>query len=211
MTTVAPASAFPRSFGSSPTASPPPGGPRLFTVDEYQKLTRSGILSEEDSVELLEGWIVYKMPREPQHDMVVKLVEKAIEAVLGSGWHTRGQSAITTADSEPEPDVAVVAGDIRNYGQTHPRPADISLIVEVAVSSLARDRDLKGRLYARAGIPVYWIINLNDLSIEVYTDPSGPVALPTYRQRKDYSAGEVVPLMIPGQNPVAIKAGDLLP
>ena len=90
--------------------APPPEPVRRFTVDEYHRMIQLGILKEGDPVELLEGWIVAKMARNPPHDVVVGLVQAALSAVLPSTWICRGQSAVTTSDSEPEPDVAVVAG-----------------------------------------------------------------------------------------------------
>src|SRR5207248_2009497 len=92
----------------------------------------------------------------------------------------------------------------------HPGPNDLALVIEVSDTTLARDREWKGPMYARAGIRVYWIVNLNDRVVEVYTEPSGPVALPSYRQRKDYSANETVSLALP-QATIIIPVNDLLP
>ena len=85
------------------------------------------------------------------------------------------------------------------------------MVVEVADASLDRDRSIKKQVYARAGIPVYWIVNLQERRIEVYTDPSGPVEVPDYRQHKDYAAGSEVPLMIEGREAGRIPVAALLP
>ena len=96
-----------------PTLPPvvPPVPVRRFTVDEYHQMIRAGILGEDDNVELLEGWIVPKMPRNPAHDALIAWVHNRVLAPrLREGWYCRGQSAITTPDSEPEPDLAVIRG-----------------------------------------------------------------------------------------------------
>jgi Uma2 family endonuclease len=126
-----------------------------FTVDEYHRMIQAGILTEEDPVELLEGWIVPKMPRNPPHDGTIEMAEEAIRRRLPPGWRIRIQSAITTDDSEPEPDLAIVCGGVRTYVTRHPGAADIAVVIEVADAMLARDRREKNRLYARAGISCY--------------------------------------------------------
>ncbi len=113
--------------------------------------------------------------------------------------------------SEPEPDVCVVRGALDDYPNCHPSPEDIALLVEVSETPLNRDRSFKKRLYAQAGIPVYWIVNLQDRRVEVYTQPSGPGALPDYHQRQDYLLTESVPLLINGQEVGRLSVQDLLP
>jgi hypothetical protein len=95
-------------------------------VNEYHRLVQAGVLEEDEPVELLEGWIVEKIPRNPLHDAVVSLIlNRVLAPRLPAGWFCRGQSAITTTDSEPEPDIAVVRGNERDYLARHPGPADI--------------------------------------------------------------------------------------
>jgi Uma2 family endonuclease len=136
---------------------------------------------------------------------------ESIRVALLLGWRVRGRSAVTLADSEPEPDLAVVRGEPRDYLEHHPRQADIALIVEVANSSLDEDRDLKYRVYARAGISNYWIINLIDNRVEVYSDPSGAVAEPSYRARADFVVGQSVLLSVGSGPSVSIPVRDLIP
>lgn len=193
---------------------PPPGlgDLRPFTVDEYHRMIQAGVLTEDDPVELLEGWIVFKMPRNPDHDLTIELAQEAIGSRLTTGWRLRVQSAITTHDSEPEPDLVVVAGSPRHRAGRHPRPDEIGIIVEVADSSLARDRNGKGPLYAGAGIAVYWIINLIDRQVEVYTKPSGPgPSAAGYGPPQTFRPGASVPLLLGGQHVADIPAGELLP
>ena len=157
-----------------------PTTPYRFTVKQYHRMIETGVLTEDDRVELLEGRIVPKMPHNPPHDAAVDLAQTMIAAMLPTGWRVRVQSAITTADSEPVPDVAVVRGPARRYARSHPRPRDIALIIEVADTSLREDRNDKGRLYARARIPVYWIVNLLHACVEIYTQPKAGKS-PAYR------------------------------
>jgi Uma2 family endonuclease len=190
----------------------PPFPVHRFTVDEYHRLIETGVLGEDDDVELLEGWVVPKMPRSPTHDAVISiLINRRLTPRLPEGWFCRGQSAITTSDSEPEPDVAIIRGSEEDYLSRHPCPTEIALAIEVAESSLQQDRVHKARIYAAAGVPVYWIVNLIDRQIEVHTDPSGPDTTPAYRNRKDYKPGELVPFILDGREIGPIPVAELLP
>ncbi len=188
----------------------PPFPLRRFTVEEYHKLARTGVLPSGAPFELLEGWIVPKMTRHPPHDTTLDKTQEALRDRLSRAWRLRIQSAITTTDSEPEPDIAVVPGPADRYNNRHPGPSDIALLVEVADSSLLEDRNDKGRIYARAGIAVYWIVNVQQRQVEVYTDPSGPISEPLYGQRRDYREDELVPLVIAGQEIAQVPVRDLL-
>ncbi len=190
----------------------PPLPVRRFTVDEYHRMIETGILGEEDAVELLEGWIVPKMPRKPLHDATVSWIgNRVLSPRLPQGWCCRCQCAVTTAHSEPEPDLTVARGSELDYRFHHPGPADMALVIEVADSSLPRDRQTKARIYARAGVPVYWIINLVDGLVEVFTDPTGPVEEPSYRTVHIFERSESVPLVIDDQDLGLIPTTELLP
>jgi hypothetical protein len=180
-----------------------------FSVEEYRRLGEIGVLAEDDNVELLEGWIVPKMNHNPRHDAAVEMVDDALRSRLPAGWRVRIQSAITTIDSEPEPDLAVVHGPAQKRANQHPLPQDIELLVEVADTSLARDR-FKCRLYARADVKCYWIINLAESQVEVYTEPSGQADVASYRCRVDYRLGDSVPLVIEGRETAQISVSELL-
>src|SRR5262249_15648256 len=112
---------------------------------------------------------------------------------------------------EPEPDITILRGDRRDYLERHPGPDDVSLVVEVSDSTLRRDRGLKKRIYARARIPVYWIVNLIDNQIEVYTEPAGNVEEPDYQRRQDYSSDDDIPVVIAGKEISRLAARELLP
>jgi Uma2 family endonuclease len=174
-------------------------------------MIQAGVFAHDERFELLEGWVVAKMSRNPPHDASMDLAREELAKRLPPGWRIRVQSAITTAESEPDPDLAIVPGTARTYVTRHPAPADVALLVEIAESSLPEDRRDKGRIYARAGIAVYWIINLVDLQVEVYTDPTGPSNAPQYGKRTDYVVGQSVPLNIAGESLEPVPVKDLLP
>jgi Uma2 family endonuclease len=182
------------------------------TVAQYHELIRSGKLTDEDPVELLEGILVYKMPKNTPHATSTKLVRREIEPRLPLGWHYQTQDPITLGDGEPEPDGAVVRGKIEDYAKHHPGPSDVALVIEVADSSLERDRGIKLRSYARAGIPVYWIINVEDRQVERYREPTAPGGVvPSYQLIDIYREGESIPLALPGSAEAAISVNALLP
>jgi Uma2 family endonuclease len=186
-------------------------GFRRFTVDEYHKLIEVGILTEDDNLELLDGYLVHKMSRNPPHDATIQKAMKRLFRALPPDWDLRIQSAVTLTASEPEPDLAVVRGDENRYLTHHPGPADIGLVIEVAEATLAGDRADKGRIYAQAGISCYWILNLVDGRVEVYTGPSGPTAAPGYAHREDLQVGADVALLLDGILATSIPVRDLLP
>lgn len=188
----------------------PPLPVRPFTLDEYHRMIAARILTEADDVELLEGWIVPKVVRTPLHDTALDKAGDAIREHLPEGWRIRDQKAITLSDSEPEPDLAVVRAPVTRYRDHHPGPEDIALLIEVAVASLNEDRVVKGRMYARARISCYWIVNLVDGWIEVYSDPDATSSLPCYRQRKDHITGMDIPLTLPGAASVLVPVDEIL-
>ena len=186
-------------------------GFRRFSVAEYHKLIEIGVLTEDDNLELLDGYLVHKMSRNPPHDAAIQKIMKRLFRLLPPDWDLRVQSAVTLSRSEPEPDLAVVRGDETRYLTNHPVPADIGLAIEVSDSTLDGDRIDKGRIYAEAGIACYWIVNLVDRQIEVRTLPSGATAAPAFAQRRDHSMGDDVTLLLDGVNVANIPVRDLLP
>ena len=136
----------------------------------YDRLVEAGLLGKQDRVELLDGLLVVREPQGQRHATAVGLVRAALEKAFGRAYHLREEKPIALDErSEPEPDIAVVAGRIRDYATAHPsRPV---LVVEVADTSLALDRLRKAGLYARAGIPDYWVVNLIDDTLEVNREP----------------------------------------
>jgi Uma2 family endonuclease len=184
---------------------------RPFSVEEYHRLIEAGVLCSGDSFELLGGWIVPKMTINPPHNKSVRLLNRLLARLLGEEWVLQVQGPITLPpDSEPEPDVVVAFGPEDRYDGVNPGPRDVVLVVEVADASLAADRGEKLIAYARARLPVYWIINLAERQVEVYTLPRGGRS-PQYRRRQDYGAGETVPVVLAGRHVADVPVDAILP
>ncbi|MEG3901248.1 Uma2 family endonuclease [Microcoleus sp. B4-C5] len=181
------------------------------SIEQYHAIIKAGILTDDDSVELLEGWLVFKMPKNPPHRVTTRLVRTALENILPPGWYVDSQEPITLSNSEPEPDIVVVRGDTRQYLDRHPGAEDIALIIEVSDTTLQRDRTVKKRIYARAGIAIYWIVNLVEGLVEVYSQPLVEVEQPDYSQRLDFGRSAVIPIIIEGIEIGAIAVNSLLP
>ncbi len=181
-----------------------------FTVDEYHEMARLGTLTELDNVELLNGYIIEKMSRNPPHDGTLTETFNRLIAELYGRWLVRVQCAITLSESEPEPDIAVVRIDPNRYGTRHPQPADIGLVIEVSDTTLGFDSTEKLAIYARDRIVCYWILNIPDQQIEVNTQPSGPSDSPAFAQRQVFVRGDSVPLVLDGQLLATIPVNDLL-
>lgn len=196
---------------SANVAVPPPVLMRRWTVDEYHRMIEAGVFASDERFELLEGWIVPKVSRNPPHDACVDQAQEELRRRLPAGWRVRLQSAITTHDSEPEPDIAIVRGSARTYSTRHPGPQDTAMVIEVADSSLLQDRRRKARIYAAAGIASYWIINVSARMVEVYSDPTGPSGAPSYRVRREFRADEQIDIEIEGKCAATVPVADMLP
>ena len=143
---------------------------RRFSRIEYEKLIALGVFQPGEAIELLGGHLVVAEPQGAAHYTAIVKTARALQAAFGPAWYVRTQGPIgLDNESEPEPDVAVVPGRVEDYGRAH--PSRVVLIVEVAETSLAVDRQYKGSLYARAGVEDYWIVNLVDRVVEVYREP----------------------------------------
>ncbi len=181
--------------------------PYRFSVKQYQLLIEVGVLTDDDKVELLEGYVVTKMPRNPPHENAIQRINRTLSRITPDEWQLRCQSSIACSDSQPEPDFAIVKGDDQTFALRHPGPAEIDLAIEVSDSSLTRDRIDKARIYARAGIVEYWIVNLVDRQIEVHTLPVGE----SYTNVQNYTAGQSLPLTLDGVAVAMIAVEEILP
>ena len=182
---------------------------RRWTRQEYERMTEAGVLTENDRVELIGGEILTVTPQKSPHATAMVLTLEALRRVLPPDLHLRSQLPLALGDdSEPEPDVAVVHGSMRDYRDAHPQSAQ--LVVEISESTLAFDRNVKGSLYARSGVPEYWIVNLVEAIVETYRDPAED---PTARFGWSYARSDritrtaTIPLRFGG----VVSAGDFLP
>jgi Uma2 family endonuclease len=160
------------SITSPPTIVPASEPLWRLTVTQYHQMIAAGILTSDDPVELLDGWLVQKMAKNPPHRVTTRFIREALESIIPDGWYVETQEPITLIESEPEPDVAIIRGDTRDYLDRHPGASEVVLVIEVADSTIERDRKLKQQIYARAGIPTYWIVNLVSYQLEIYTEPT---------------------------------------
>ncbi len=177
-----------------------------FTVEQYHAMIEAGVIAEDHPIELLGGYLVTKMPKNPPHSSSTFRVRRALEALVPDGWFVDSQEPVTLADSEPEPDAFVARGDAP-YADRHPGPEDLALVVEVSAASLQRDRTLKKRLYALGGIPLYWIVDLQHGLVEVFSDPANG----EYRSRHEYASDAEIALVIDGVEVGRFQAGSILP
>jgi Uma2 family endonuclease len=178
------------------------------TLDQYEAMVDSGVFSGRERFHLINGFLVAMMTQNDLHATADELCGIALSKSLPTGWHVRAAKPIRLPSmaSKPEPDRCVTRGNVRDYVHRSPESADIALVVEISDSSLSEDRKL-AFIYAAAGIPVYWIVNLVDRKVEVYSNP-GPSG---YQSRQDYHASESIPLEVTGHPVQPIPVHDLLP
>jgi len=136
------------------------------SVETYHRLGEMGHLSER--TELIRGAVLEQMPRTPLHSSIVRLLDYYLLTVVPEGFHPRAQEPLTFADSEPEPDIAVVRGARDAYFHGHPTNAE--LVVEVCVTSESLDR-VKLCVYAEAGVPEAWLVLAETRIVERHTEP----------------------------------------
>jgi Uma2 family endonuclease len=184
---------------------------KRWTRAEYDSLIDIGFFQTDDRIELIGGELMVAEPQSSDHYRAICKSARALEAAFGSGWWIRMQGPIGLDDeSEPEPDVAVVRGDLDDYRDDHPsRPV---LTLEISLSMLTSDRRTKGSLYARAGLADYWVLNLIDRVLEVYRepvpDPDAPYGWRYARRETIAPPGRIAPLAAPA---AAVAVADLLP
>jgi hypothetical protein len=204
----------PRQRAVSPTVVIPAGSSLpvyRISVAMYHEMIRAGILGEDDPIELLEGLLVPKMPKYPPHVTANNLLVAAFAKLLPDGFVLRVQDPITLKRSEPEPDIVVACGRPRDFSTTHPGPKQVALLVEVAESSLAYDRGVKKRIYAAAGIDIYWVVNLPESTIEVFTEPFGGTKAADYRTHQTFTARQKLPVVLNGKKIGTLAVADVLP
>ena len=194
----------PKSSAATPPLLASPDLYRM-TVEEYERI---GGLLDDHRVELIDGYLVRKMSKKPPHIWTVKSILKTLGGLLTSGWSWRKEDPIRIPDfDEPEPDVAIVRGSDDDYKDRIPEPSDVALVVEVAETTLDRDQGMKLLTYARGGIPTYWIVNIVERQVEVYSDPNRA----GYQSREDFKPGQEIPVLIEGREVGRVAVTDILP
>ena len=175
------------------------------SVEDYEKMIEYGIFDENEKIELWDGILVKMSPKGIKHANAIRRIDKIIERQLGERVIFSSQDPIRLNDfSEPEPDVALIKPPLEKYDLSHPTPADIFLLMEVAESSLVKDRE-KVIGYAQNGIQQYLLLNLKTKEIEDYREPFSD----GYRFKKTYTEDEFFSLV--AFPDVEIKVTDLFP
>ena len=178
---------------------------RYFTVDEYHRMGEAGILREDDRVELIEGEIITMSPIGSHHAACVKRLNEQLSRLLTGRALVGIQDPILLNDSsEPQPDLTILRRRDDFYAAAHPHATDVQLLIEVADTSITYDREGKLPIYARAGIPEVWIVNLSAEVVETYNEPLRGA----YKNSHTFRRGEsVTPLSFPD---IAIPVANIL-
>ncbi len=163
-----------------------------WTIADYHRMVECGVLRDR-RVELLQGDIVEMSPVSPLHYATSKGGSQYLATQLRGRADVRFNGPITLADSEPEPDIVIARLSESAYFDRHPGPEDIYWIIEVAQTSLNRDRTLKARIYAAAGIPEYWLLDLTGAALIVLRSPQGG----QYTEVQTLQSGAIAPLAFP--------------
>ncbi|HEY9873855.1 MAG TPA: Uma2 family endonuclease [Candidatus Obscuribacterales bacterium] len=145
---------------------------KRFTVAEYHRLSDLGFFKEDDRFELIHGEIIQIAAKGKAHAVSNTRLIRELIKLIGERATVRSQEPIILpADSEPEPDIAIVCNRPDDYLSAHPSPEDVLLLIEIADTSLSYDRNTKLALYAEAGIFDYWVLNLVENCLECYSEP----------------------------------------
>lgn len=160
--------------------------PHRFTVDEFHRMTETGILSPDDRVELINGEIIAMTPMGPRHASRTRVIYRRLERLLGNEAVVSMQLPVNLGSAEPYPDVSVARWREDLYEEAHPTPGDVLLLVEVADSTVLYDRNVKSRMYAHAAIPEYWVVDLPQNTVVVHLDP----AAGDYSDVREYDLAE---------------------
>jgi len=168
---------------------------RSLSVQDYHRMVEAGILAADERVELIEGQLYRMAAKGTAHSAAVTRIGRVLSRRLAERALVRFQDPVQLSDfSEPEPDVAVVQIDPLDYEDHHPTPREIFWLIEVADSTLRRDRDLKVPLYGRSGIAEYWILDVQERCLYVFRQPTAE----GYRTEQTlYKGGRVAPLAFP--------------
>ncbi|HLO48269.1 MAG TPA: Uma2 family endonuclease [Kamptonema sp.] len=175
---------------------------KRFTLSEYHRLGELGFFGPDERVELIRGEIILMPTKKTPHSVCNSLLVEELILLLGKRARVRGQEPIILpADSEPQPDVVIARNRVDNYLSSHPEPADILLVIEVSDSTLSYDQKTKLSIYAEDGISNYWIFNLVDNWLEVYSEP--------YQESKNKFGYRLKRIVLPNESVVIPGFPDL--
>jgi Uma2 family endonuclease len=186
-------------------AAPPLTKLYRMDIDEFERIAD---FLKAERVELIDGFIVERGVMDPPHVLSSEYLRRKLDRLVAGGWFVREDKPVQVhRNYEPLPDFAVVRGDPNTYARRHPGPADVALVVEISDSTLAKDQGEKRVNYAKGGISVYWIVNLIDRQVEVYTGPTSD----GYSSCETFKPGQSVPVVIDGVEVGRIAVAEILP
>ena len=193
--------------------SPPPRRLYRMSMEKYEAMVQSGVFSRRDRLQLVEGLLVGKHDRTSSPRFCFRDNSRCHPGAAPTGLACEGREAAAHSRraSEPEPDIVVTRGKSQDYLKRHPEPVDVSLVIEVADSSLEEDRTLMARVYGGGGVARYWIVNLVDHQVEVYSLPSGTAEPLGYRHCEIFRPGQSIPVVIDETEVGRIAVADILP
>ncbi len=183
-----------------------------FTVRQFAKMVDDGYFANGPRVELLGGRIVQSMTKNEPHCFAVGELSECLRRIIPPGWSVREEKPVVLDDYwRPEPDLAVARGQNQNYKLRFPQAEELGLIIEVADTSYVKDSELMKRRYALAGIATYWIVNIRQRRIEVFTNPADQENPAAYRTVAEYQVGQDVPVILVGVEVGRIPVASILP
>jgi Uma2 family endonuclease len=184
---------------------------KRFALADYHRMIESGVIREEERCEFINGQVFSIMPPNPPHAHVTRaLIQLLAPLFARPDWVVGVQDPVTLTENEPQPDFYAAVGPNSRYRARLPGPRDLVLLVEVSDTSIEFDTETKLALYAGDKIPQYWIVNIPERRVEVYTQPRGG-RNPTYRPRADYGQDASVPVVVAGKTFGTIPVRELLP
>ena len=188
-------------------------GPRPYhmPVEVYDRLVESGVFGDKSPIYLWKGRLVEPMTKGEPHEFALGELNGVLVRLTQGGWHVRPSSPVRVFDdSKPEPDFVILRGENRDYRKRKPTPRDVAMLVEISDSSLPHDAGDKCDGYASTSIPVYWIVNIPDRRIDVYTRPTGPVAHPRFESCLSFGPDDEVPVILDGREVGRVTVKDVL-
>jgi len=177
------------------------------STERYLKMIEAGVFEDGEPIFLWDGKLVEEMTKGIPHNLASDGLNYLLIGLVPRGWFVRVEKPILMEDgSVPEPDLMIVRGSLRDYAQRETVPADVVISIEIADSSLLQDLRVKLPVYARAGIPVYWLVNIPNCRLEVYDGPTAS----GYAQRRDFGPDDEVPVVLDGREVGRIAASEFL-
>ena len=199
-----------------PAVSPPETGtglvPYRLSVEQFLKMIVAGVFPDEARVELIRGRLIKRMTKYTPHNFAVDALAERLRDLVAPGHRVREEKSVDIGQhSRPEPDIAVARGPRDAYQTRDPQAENLVLVVEVSHSTYRKDRGPMWGLYAEAGVPVYWVVNISQKQIEVYSDPAGKGRAAEYRRAETFAAGAEAPVVIAGVEVGKVAVNEILP